>query len=260
MIAFFAFNIYGFSQTFEKLYITESDDFSYDAIELDDSYIIQINSGDYFEQNFSLKYIKLNYEGEIIDSLNIAIPSEYEQYSTYKLFLLNDNVLLAVSPMKNNIGERCIRFTHISVNFDLLYDTIICDTNTTRHYFDFILNNDSNIVGVGYNVWFEEFFIFVYDIFGNTLGYNTYTDTQTGYLPSTVIDIPGRNVYHMFIYWSSNSYFFEINKETLEIDTVLQYPLSFLPRNAIKGIDDSSYFLAGKQGTTYLNAHWKLSF
>jgi len=258
LILFFVINRQGFSQTFEKWYVTKNDDIAYDAVELDQSYIITINSGSYFDENYDSKLIKLNLNGELIDSLNMVIPEGYKLYSTFRLFLLNDTILLTISPLKNNMGEIGIKFTHISKNFDILYDTIVCDTVTTRQYYDFIIDNDSNVVAVGTNTWFEEFFISVYDVFGNTIGYNTYTDTQTGYLPSTIIDIPGRNVYHMYIYWSDDEYFFEINKETLQVDTVLHYPDGFLPRNTIKGLDNNSYYLAGKQFSQTLSSSHKL--
>ena len=259
-ILFFLLYTFSFPQTFETWYETKNDDIAYDAIELDDSYIFTVNSGNYFDENYGAKLIKLDFNGEIIDSLNMILPDGYKLYSTFRLYLLNDSILLAISPLENNIGENGIRFTHISKNFNVLYDTIVCDTVTTRQYYDFIIDNDSNVVVVGTNIWIEQFFISIYDLYGNELGYNTYTDTQTGYLPSTIIDIPGRNVYHMFIYWSDDDYFFEIDKETLEIQSISKYPNDFLPRNAVKGLTDSSYFIIGKQCTYNVNAWWKLSF
>ncbi len=256
LILFIVFNRYGFSQTFEKWYVTENDDIAYDAVEINQTYIIPVNSGDYFAQNFSLKFLKLNFDGEIIDSLSLTTSSGYEMDPTFNVFPLNDSILLSICQIKNSTGETGFRFTHISYNFELLYDTIVFDSITTRISFDIILDNDSNIVSVGYTVWFEEFFLSVYDIYGNNLKNGIYPNLQAGYLASTVMDIPDQNVYHMYSYWGNDEEFFEINKETLEIDTVLHYPDGFLPRNTIKGLDNNSYYLAGKQfSQTVSNSH-----
>ena len=68
---------------------------------------------------------------------------------------------------------------------------------------------------------------------------------------TAIIDIPQKDKYHLFFYGGILHSFYTIDKDSLEIDTIIEYPSQFLPIDGITDpYDTSSYYIAGKQGMT----------
>ncbi len=241
-----------FSQTFEKSHRTEEDDISYDAISLEENFIFVVNSGNIENSNYHQKCFKLDEYGNFVDSVSIPFYGNIMVSDLSNLFKINDSIILLINKMNNN----SLQFVHLTPELNIVYNSIL-DTLLDNQYFDIVYTQDSLIVCVGATEILNKFCLMETDKFGNIINYKTYESYQSGYLPSTIEYIPSRNVYHMFIYWSNDEVFYEINKETLELDTILHYPDAFLPRNAINGFSNDRYFLAGKQGTGTI---WKLSY
>ena len=196
-----------FSQTFEKTYKTNEDDCSYEAIEVSNEYYIAVNSGNYYNSDYQGKILKVNQYGKIIDSLYIPIHNEYISSDIWKLININDTLLLCVAIERNNSGDLFMQYVHFTKDLLIIFDTVIND-NPNLSYLDFSINDDFQVVSVGYITKYQEQFIKISDIYGNLIGYQTYIGDY-GPLASTIIDIPKRNKYHMFMYLSNESYFFE---------------------------------------------------
>ncbi len=247
-----------FAQTFEKIYRTNDDDCSYEAIEVSNEYFIAVNTGNYYNFNYQGKILKVNKYGKILDSLYIPIHNGFISSDIWKLINISDTLFLCIAIERNSSGNLFMQYVHFTKDLLITFDTVINDAPNLS-YLDFSVNDDFQIVSVGYITEYQEQFIKICDIYGNLIGYKTYIG-EYGPLASTIIDIPKRNKYHMFIYLSNESCFFEIDKETLSLDTILHYPDYFWPRNAIKGINDSSYYIIGTQNVLLNNGIRKLSF
>jgi len=248
------------SQTFERLYETDFDDMSVSAVEVDNSFIIAVNSGDYFNMSYAGKYLKLDKQGNITDSVNIPIPNGFKFFQSRKFFKLNNDTILSINDIINNkTDNHGFQIVHLTNNMKIAFDTVVYDTLSIV-YLDYYLTEDQTIITTGAIEIADIFFIKITDIYGNLLEYQSYSNIQSGFYPSTLIEIPQENTIYVFIYWSNEDLFYKINKETLQIDDILNYPNSFYPNNAINGVYDSSFYVGGTQNAFLYNGVRELSF
>lgn len=247
LICIFQFHL-GFSQTFEKYYKTSFDDLISDAIEINNQEIIfALNYGDYVNSNYDTKLIKINqFTGNIVDSCDIIFSNnDYKLSGIGKLFLINQNKLVVIGHCSNNYtSDKQIFISHYNFNLEQVMDTIVGDIDTDESFFDVIVSSDSLLVFAGrYTstvLMLEE-----RDINGVLIRDTSYTNG--GMLASTVAELPNENKYHLYRYWDNDHSFYIIDKEDLTIDTVIEYPQGFLPRNAVNGINSDSYYVAGRK-------------
>lgn len=239
------------AQTFEKIIRTESDNFSYDAVEIDDGgFIIAYNCGVY-SQNIRGGLLKLDNNGNLIDSVFFTDYPEFIEGEVTDIFPYINGTLLCTRSVEN-IGDDDIQMNMIQVDNDLniVFDTIYGDREYLESVFGYTLTSDNKLIMVGKIMDNRaDLFIGEYDLILKSYRY----EWITGYpaiLSSTIIEIPEKNAYHMYLYFDNDKTFLNIDKTTLAVDTVYNYPYNFLPRNACKGIDSLSYYVAGKEGIT----------
>ena len=111
-----------------------------------------------------------------------------------------------------------------------------------------IITTDNKLVSVGKiaNSYEYERLLCEKTLFGDSIRYETYSHPGS-YTSSTVIDIPHNNKYHMFMYGGIERAINIIDKTTLVRDTIMTYPIFFLPNDAIQDdIDSSTYYVAGR--------------
>ncbi|MCD4746101.1 MAG: hypothetical protein K8R58_07365, partial [Bacteroidales bacterium] len=236
-----------FSQTFEKIYRTQLDDFSNDAIKLsDNSFVISINSGNFEFDDYNGKLIKLSEEGDIIDSVLICISNEYKLSYISNLFNLNDSIIIAVGICKNlNTNNYQVLLAKFNTQLELLFDTIVGNEIPIEYYFDHILTHDNKLVSIGTKQPEYDHFIYVRDLNGNLLNYKYLIDTIYISTALTIKELVNENKYHLYIFEALKP-IWVINKETLEIDTVYHYPDRFRSQDAVIGTDSLSYYVSGK--------------
>ncbi|MCD6113145.1 MAG: T9SS type A sorting domain-containing protein [Bacteroidales bacterium] len=254
-----------FSQTFEKLIKTQADDYATDAIELSDgNFLIAYNKGNSTYNDFHSEMWILNKSGDIIQTIEVPDYNDYKESAILNLLYIDSTTFIGFRSINNNItGDwqtNIIRIKNISNIYYMDFDTIIGNPEISMSNGDFILTSDKKLVSVGYiHGESNTAAIYITDLNGNYINSKIYYGTS-GFLGTTIMEIPQKNKYHMFEYWDNDSSLFIIDKESLEIDTILHYPQFFLPRNAVKGINQNSYFVAGQSPYFQGNAHYIPSF
>lgn len=244
----FLITVFGITQTFEKYHKTSFDDIVYDAIEINvEEIVFALNYGDYFNSDYNAKLYKINhFSGNYIDSCEIILNNiDYKLIDLGKVFFINQYTLVVIGHCSNiNTGDRQIFLAHYNIYLEHIMDTIVGDIENDEWFFDVIYSSDELLVFSG----MEETGIISLEernIFGELVRKKTYT--QGGSLASTVYELPIKNKYHLFRYWDTNHSFYIIDKNDLSVDTIVEYPLGFLPRNTIKGLDTSYYYVAGRK-------------
>lgn len=248
-IFFFIISTNLFSQTFEKLIKTNANDYAIDAIELNNgNFVIGYNKISN-ENNYKSEILILNNKGEIIQSISLPDYKDITEEIIAKIFSIDSSTFVGIRAVKNNNGinqNNILKFKKVLNKFNLVSDTIVGIPNISISDFDFILTSDTNILSVGIiNNQYYTAFIYETDINGNYINSKLYYNTL-GNITTTIMEIPEKNEYHMFESWDNNRSFYKIDKQNLEIKDTLYYPNSFIPRNAIKGINENSYFVSGR--------------
>jgi hypothetical protein len=237
------------SQTFETYYTTSADDYVYDAIIINNSEtVFAINIGDFWGDDYQSKLIKINhFTGQLIDSVSIPFQETgFLLQGVSHLFYTSSSVIIAFSPVydiNNNIYASY--FAHFNEEFDFIFDTLI--SGESRRIFDMHLFNDSIFYLTGI---YEPFFQFIEerDLFGNLIRGNTFN--FNAHLSSTIYRTDLH--YHLYLHFDTYHRYALISIDDLSIDTVLQYPQGFSPRNAIQSNDNDYYFVAGRQNVMEL--------
>jgi|WetSurMetagenome_2_1015567.scaffolds.fasta_scaffold88959_2 hypothetical protein len=241
-----------FTQTFEKFERTLEDDIVYCAVAINSEEVVfALNYGDYNSSDYNAKLFRINSQnGDLVDSCNVEFYfSDYKLNQISDIFLINPNTIIIIGQCENiNSNDKQIFIAQYTENLELIYGSIVGDELTDEWYFDVIYSSDSLFVFTGMEqsgiLFLEE-----RDIYGTLIRRNTYQPGGT--LASTLVEIPFINKYHLFQYWDTNHSFIIIDKDSLSLDTIIQYPLGFLPRNAISGLDSSYYYVAGRQYDLY---------
>jgi len=236
------------SQTFEKIIRTPYDDFSFDAVEMADGcFIIAYSRGNYGQNTIS-GLLKLDGNGNLIDSVFFTDYPEYVELGITDIFpYLNETLLCVRTAVIIENNRQTVNLIQVTSDLQIVYDTIYGSNEYSGSVYGRTLTDDNKLVTVGAiddsrgNLFIGEF----------DLTSKTYRDNIiTGFpavVSSTVMEIPENNVYHMYLYWDNNKTFLVINKETLNVDTFFYYPELFLPRNSFKGLTDTSYFAVGTE-------------
>jgi hypothetical protein len=233
-----------YSQTFEKYYISELDDYVYDAVAINEEEVVfAVNSGDYATYNYQTKLIKMNHlTGEILESTEI--PLNYGDYiftGTSDLLLLHDSVLILIGTCYNPASsDYTLSLIHYNLTFDMLFDTILLGNNFRK--LEIHLHNDNLLYLTGFYQYTVQF-IEERDIYGNLIRQQTYN--FDAYLASAIIRTTDQ--YHMYLSHDTYCRYALINLDNLSVDTVLNYPVGFSPRNTIAGHNPSHYYVAGRQ-------------
>lgn len=233
------------AQTFEINYSTANDDYVYQALLISDQEVIfAVNSGT-FDLNYSTynsKLIKMNHSnGEYIDSVTVQLENPiYTNTGITDLFLIGDSLILIIGSCYNKISfEYSFYIQHYSSGFDLLFDTII--ENYEINPLEYKIHENSILYLTGryqpYHQFIEE-----RDLWGNLLRkVDFYFDA---YVATSIHRTS--EYYHMFLGFDNDSRFVIVNLSDLTVDTILQYPQGFSPRNTIGSIDSNYYFVAGR--------------
>jgi hypothetical protein len=243
-----------FTQTFEKIIRTDQDDFSYEAIELGNKYLYFYSKGNYLNGDTKGYAVIIDSLGNNYDIFHLNDYEDYFEESVLKAFIRNDSTLLCIRKLRNIFtNDLQLNLLELKYNvspMELVFDTIYGSNELSEYISDFEFTTDNKIIGAGRHLPEQQnAIVSIIDL--NDMSYNVwYYDVPEAILASTIMDIPEKNAYHVFMYWDNNKSFLEINKTTMEIDSIHYYPERFLPRNAVKGISDTSYFAVGK-GKTY---------
>jgi len=227
------------------------DDIVYGALNSnDEETVFALNYGDYLTSDYNVIVYKINSNtGDYIDSCFI-----YFNYAAYKLnyvsniFFIEQEVFILIGQCENiNTGDKQIFIVKLNEGLEIIGEFIVGDEVIDEYFFDVIYSTDSLLVFSGKDemgITIEE-----RDTEGNLIREKTYS--QNGTLASTLIEIPSLNKYHLFRYWDTNHSFNIIDKDSLNVDTVIMYPQRLLPRNAIIGLDSSYYYVAGRELDIY---------
>ncbi|MCF8369243.1 MAG: T9SS type A sorting domain-containing protein [Bacteroidales bacterium] len=220
-----------------------------------------INHGDYLTTNYATKILLLNtFTGKFMDSV---LLNPYEPEFTFggiaDFLKVNDSLFIGIGNfIGNNENAEKQYILHINSNLNVVFDTIV-DTDMNEKIQKSIVTENGLIVSVGkeFDTW--KIVLLERDYFGNFIRFEKYNH-PTSLTATTVIDIPHKNKYHMFMYLGSDHPYDLIDKFSLEIDTTLSYPIHFHPIDAvIDPFDTSVYYIAGKQGSNNPNIN-NLSF
>ncbi len=257
-ILFFFTNVFLNSvipQTFEKIIRTEQDDYSFAAIEVGDTYIFAKNTGNYFQGNNINSLIVLDNEGNITQTFTLPSYAGYFNRTVMSIFKHSDSLFYCIRVLRsranNDLQINLLIVSYEGSRLELEFDTIYGNENISEAFFDFQYTTDQKIIGAGRLELVGQNALVV-EIDLNDLSFNSwFYNIPEAHLASTIMDIPENNTYHVFMYWDNNNSILEINKSTMEIDTIYHYPELFRPRNAIRGISDTSYFVAGKMGQEF---------
>jgi hypothetical protein len=240
------------AQTFEKHLRTSEDDIVYCAVEINNvETVFVLNSGNYNNSDYFAKIFIINsHSGVYLDSTAIEFNyPEYKLIAFGNIFFTDQEKLVIIGQCENiYTNDKQIFIAHYTTNLELIDEFIVGSEEIDEWFFDVIYSSDSLLVFAGMQesgiVTLEE-----RDISGSLIRRNTYQ--QGGTLASTIVDLPLINKYHLYQYWDTNHAFIIINKDNLSIDTIIQYPLGFNPRNALLGLDSSYYYVAGRQFDLY---------
>jgi len=240
------------SQTFEKIIRTEQDDYCFDAIEVGNTYIFPKITGNYFQGDNISSLIVLDKEGNNQQSFIFPDYEGYFDRGVKNIFKQNDSLFYCIREVRN-ITNNDLQLNLLIVSFEgssleLQFDTIYGNENISESIYDFKFTSDNKILGAGRHEPDNQNAL-VIEIDLNDFTFNSWLYyVPEAILASTIMDLPEKNIYHVFMYWDNNNTILEINKSTMEIDTIYQYPEGFFPRNTMSGISDSSYFAVGKKG------------
>ncbi|MEZ5196919.1 MAG: T9SS type A sorting domain-containing protein [Bacteroidales bacterium] len=240
-------------QTFEKIYRTSDDELVYGAALIDStSCIFGLNSGSAYNDNYYTKIFKMDLQsGNLIDSL--IIEPEFPGYyfrGIFDVLKVSDSLFIGIGKFKNNSGNEEIQYIlHLNNYLKSDFDTIINIPEIEESSLRTIITQDSFLVSVGRTSVPYECLLCDKTIFGDSVRYEIYSHPYS-YTASTVVNIPHKNKYHMFIYMGIEKAINIIDKATLERDTILVYPTFFLPNDAVPDdIDSSIYYVAGRAGS-----------
>lgn len=240
------------AQTFEKIIRTEQDDYCFDAIEVGNSYLFAKNTGNYFQGNDISSIVILDLDGNIVQNFQLPDYEGYFERGIKNIFKQNDSLFYCIREVRdftnNDLQLNLLIVRLEGSNLELEFDTVYGSENLSESIYDFKYTTDNKIIGAGrHEPDNQNAILSIIDL--DDMSYNVWNYiVPEAILASTIMDIPENNAYHLFMYWDNNKSFLEINKATMEVDTIYHYPVSFFPRNAVNGITDTSYFAVGKMG------------
>jgi hypothetical protein len=255
LLYFFLNNIIVFiySQTFEKIIRTGADELVYDAQFIDSTIcIFPLNIGDFTSDTYSAEFIKMEVQsGLFLDSLLIEpVFQDYYFRGIFDFLKCNDSLFIGIGKFRKTDQTAEIQYiVHINDNLQVTFDTVVDIPDINENLQKSILSSDNLIISVGrdmeppaYKVLCEK------NLNGELVRYHIY-DYMTSLTATAVIDIPQKDKYHLFFYSGILHSFYVVDKDSLELDTIIEYPLKFLPIDGvINQFDSSIYYIAGKQG------------
>lgn len=242
-------------QTFEKYHRTPSDELVYDAQFIDSTVcIFPLNIGDFILDTYSVKFFKIDVQtGFFLDS--ISIEPYFEDYYFQGIFdflKYNDSLFIGIGKfMKNDHTAQIQYIVHINNDLQVIFDTVVDVPEINESFQKSILSSDNLIISVGKDMnGGGNKLLCEKTIYGELVRYRNYV-YMTPLTSTAVIDIPQKDEYHLFFYGGILHSFYTIDKDSLEIDTIIEYPSQFLPIDGITDpCDTSAYYIAGKQGMT----------
>ncbi|MBN2173623.1 MAG: T9SS type A sorting domain-containing protein [Bacteroidales bacterium] len=238
--------VYSNSQTFEKIIKTTADDVVYDAVQINDDHVVFAHSYGTYPGAYNSKLYKINLiSGKISDSTDVSGNSSYTFDWLSNILITNNDELTIVGGCKNiSSGDKQIYIAQYSENLELIRDTIVGDPEQDESAFDVKLSSDNLLLLAGIRqtgtLLLEE-----RELDGalkRSVNYN-----NGGLLATCIMEIPSKNKYHLFRYWDNLHSYYIIDKYDLSIDTLLEYPVGFLPAIAAEKINSDSYFVAGRK-------------
>jgi hypothetical protein len=246
-------------QTFEKVYRTSEDELVYDAVMVDStSCIFALNSGNNFTGIYYTKFFKIDLQsGFITDSLIIEPETPgYFFTGIFDVLKVNDSLFIGIGSFGLMGSSEQIQYiVHLDNHLQILYDTIIDIPDIVEISHKTIITENSKLVTVGKIANSVDYKRILCEktLYGDSIRYETYSHPGS-FTASTVLDIPHKNKYHMFIYGGIEKAINIIDKNTLERDTIMTYPTFFLPNDAVRDDKDSSiYYVAGREGSDDLS-------
>lgn len=267
------------SQTFEKFIRTEYDEIVYDAIFFDSENVVFVLNQGLALTDYNIKLYKMNYStSNIVDSLdvNFVFSNDYYLGSLYQILKYNDTCYIGLGSARHKTSDDYqLYIFHVNEDFKITFSTLSGSISESDLLNDYIINSDGNIVAVGkaltsknnqfhntfanqivsnqtYNCISakktrgDDILFYECDIWGNQIERKLFN--RDGIWATTIFEIPTLNKYHFYHYYNSDSNYDILDKESLEIDSSVNYPMYFLPRMAFPSANDSTYFVAGKEG------------
>jgi hypothetical protein len=247
------FSILLHTQTFEKYIKTKFDDIVYNAVEIDDNHVVFVlNSGSYSDQIYDAKIYKLNtFSGEFVDSVDVVCSNpDYYQESIDYVAKLGDTAFIIIGNVKDiAITDRQMFIGIYDFQLNCIFDTVVGDPNIIVTFFNHIIDNNILLsVGARGPGISQQTLLYITDIFGNFIAERIFN--HEGWVITSIVQPEGSDFYHLYQYWSTYHSFYVLNKNTLETDTIIEYPLGYLPRDAMNAPDAGEYYVAGRQYDT----------
>jgi len=282
--AFLFIFTHGNSQTFEKYIKTEYDEIVWDAASINENEVVFGYNYGVAEINYQSKLYKLNWHnGQLTDSVDIPFSyyNEYTFEGIRQILNYNDTLFLAVGQAINiDTQDHQLFIIHFNSSLQISFDTLVGSVENYDKFYDYIINSDGNIVSVGQAIDYnrkesltnnsnalngnlnanyypfskndqesadetENLVLYITDVFGNKIERVLYA--HPAIFASTIIEIPWGEKYHFIRFFDNEHSFNILDKETLETDTIIEYPIAFRPRMAVKGLTDTMYYLIGRQ-------------
>lgn len=243
------FSSLNIAQTFEYLYKTQMDDISEEAVELNDkSLVLIVASGDYYQLDYQASLIKLSPEGSLVGSAEITSPSDFTFVAMHNLYQIDDTSFIATGICKNILFDSLI-FVIIHFNQNLL----ITATSLSNFYYassfnwgNSIYTSKNTLIAIGTDLNEYNHFIFEYDLDGNLINQNIYTDNNPSpRFANAIKEIGAINKYHLYLGGFPQD-FWVIDQTSFSIDTVFDYNDTFWPWDCHNGFSDNNYFVVGR--------------
>lgn len=237
------------AQTFEHLISSNKDEIALDAIELDDgTFVIGRSNGNYLQMSFQSALTQIDISGNILKEVNL--PGDDDYWNRYLLNIFRDvegNLICFRYVKEKATGIKQFNLVIFNNNLELIESIVYGDKETEEDVYGCLLTSENKFITVGRKFYsIKELYIGEYCLNERTYRYKTYKDFPS-FAFSTIVEIPQNNSYHVFNYYDSNNSFFEISKNELNIEAIYNFPSQFQPRDAIRGFDDTHYFVGGVQ-------------
>lgn len=237
------------AQTFELLISSSKDEIALDAIELDDgTFVIGRSYGNYLQMSFQNALTQIDIAGNILKEVNLPDDDDYWNRYLLNIFRDNDcNLICFRYVMEKATGIKQFNLVIFNNNLEMIESIVYGDRETEEDVYGCLLTSDHKFITVGRKLYaIKELYLGEYCLNEKTYRYSTFKDFPS-FAFSTVVEIPEKNSYHVFNYYDANNSFFEISKDDLDIVAIYNFPSQFKPRDAIRGFDDSHYFVGGVQ-------------
>jgi len=251
------------AQTFAKTFGTIKDERADGVIEIDNNYLLIVNSGDYLfgggQNNLQSSIYKMNNFGVINDSL-IFDTNSFIDYNVelYEFVKINNSTFVIGIATHKTTNDIQTYLGKISNTVNLLWDTIIGSTSLSQQPVYFYLDNNNDILINSIIYSSKTFYVEKIDTSGNFLCSNNFQVNVN--VPGKIIELENCNCYHFEL---GSGFIFKMDKQTLQftdtlfVDSIYHW---ISGHDFLKKINDSMYFETGFYLEQIANTKWDMAY